>query len=222
MGTILLLYDTKENDLAKDFRELFAELGVELTMIATSPSKGKTLQGKEHTYFESSTAAIFLITPRSGSNPSPSVSAEIGWAEEKFKRHPERVVYLVENNCTPPTIIQRAYIQFVRSDMRKVLQALTEVIKELKQIGILATRGLPQTKKTPSPPAFVLPPFMQGVPAISDPPRALEGPSQAIDHTERRLTNLSDLAPALSDSSKDKSSRSLSSLADLLNVKKKD
>jgi hypothetical protein len=61
MRTILLFYDTRENDLAKDFRELFDELGVELTMIARSPSMGKTLQGKEHAYFESSTAAMFLL-----------------------------------------------------------------------------------------------------------------------------------------------------------------
>jgi hypothetical protein len=168
---------------------------------------------------------LLSITPRSGSDPSPSVSAEIGWAEEKFKRHPERVVFLVENNCTPPTIIQRAYTKFDRSDMRTILQALTEVIKELKHIGILVTRGLPQAKKTSSPtvlPAATLPPSMQGMRAISDAPKAIEGPQQAIEHTTRRMTALSDFSAGLSDSPKDKSSKRLSSLDDLLNVKKKD
>ena len=44
MGNILLLYDTNEKDLARDFKELLAELDLVAKMIPLSPDIGKTLQ----------------------------------------------------------------------------------------------------------------------------------------------------------------------------------
>ncbi len=51
MARILFLYDTKETDLAKDFRDLLAELDISLTMIPLAADEGMTLEGKEKKHF---------------------------------------------------------------------------------------------------------------------------------------------------------------------------
>lgn len=82
MGNLLLLYDTIEKDLARDFKDLLTELNMEINMIPLSPNLGKTLQSKEGHYFDSVDGAIFLITPGSERMgklfPSPSVADEMG------------------------------------------------------------------------------------------------------------------------------------------------
>lgn len=110
MNNILFLYDTKEEDLARDFKDFFNELNINIEMIPLAPNKGKTLQDKEEHYFDSADGAIFLITPRIENFPSSSVSDEMGQAKQKFKDKPEKVIYLVDKNCTVQVIDQKPYI----------------------------------------------------------------------------------------------------------------
>ena len=135
MNNILLLYDTQEEDLARDFKDFLAELDIEVSMIPLSSNKGKTIQDKEEHYFDSAEGAIFLITPRIGSSPSSSVSHEMGQATQKFKNKPEKAIYLVDKNCTVPTIDQKPYIPFDRDKPRSIVKAITSFIKDLKQAG---------------------------------------------------------------------------------------
>lgn len=152
MGSVLLLYDTIEKDLARDFKDLLTELNMEINMIPLSPNLGKTLQSKEGHYFDSVDGAIFLITPGSERMgklfPSPSVADEMGQAKQKFKNKPERVTYLVDANCNIQAIDQKSYIQFNRKDIRTVLEAITLLIKDLKQSGLFRKKKIEQ-RETP-------------------------------------------------------------------------
>jgi len=167
MAKILLLYDTKEKDLARDIEDFLRELGLEVKKIPTSPDKGRTLQEKEELYFKEKDVdgAIFLITPGSIRDdkpfPSPSVSHEMGQAQKEFSGTPERVIYLVEDGCTLPAIDQKCYTPFNKSNMRSVLEAITHLVKNLKDAGLIGKKKIePQvlpgvnieeySKKTPS------------------------------------------------------------------------
>lgn len=136
MSQILLLYDTTERDLARDFFDFIKELGIEVTMIPLAPDLGKTLHGKEAHYFNEADGAVFLITPgseRSGlALPSPSIADEMGQAKKQFERSPERVIYLVDKDCKVQSVDQRAYIPFDRKDVRSVASALTQLVRNLK------------------------------------------------------------------------------------------
>jgi hypothetical protein len=116
-------------------------------MVAVSPDRGLTLEGKEKHYFETANGAIFIITPgseRLGSlYPSPSVSHEMGQAKQKFAKKPECVVYLVDKNCNLPTIDQQSSIVFDRSDARSILSALTQLLKDLKSATLFRTAPIP-------------------------------------------------------------------------------
>jgi len=148
MNNILLLYDTQEEDLARDFKDLLAELDIEVSMIPLSSNKGKTLQEKEEHYFDFADGAIFIIT--SGSNrlgktfPSPSVCEEMGQAKRKFKDKPEKIIYLVDKKCTIPTIDQKSYIPFDRENIRSIVKAITLFIKDLKLAGWFAKKAIEQ------------------------------------------------------------------------------
>lgn len=133
MSNILLLYDTQEEDLARNYKDYLAELDIKVRMIPLSSDKGKTLQDKEEHYFDSAAGAIFLLTPRTGNAPSSSVAHEMGQAKQKFKNTPEKVIYLKDNNCTVPTIDQKPYISFDRGDIRSNIKANTSLLKNLKQ-----------------------------------------------------------------------------------------
>ncbi|MEW6600062.1 MAG: hypothetical protein AB1499_03750 [Nitrospirota bacterium] len=140
MNNILLLYDTQEEDLARDFKDFLSELEIYIKMIPLAPNKGKTLQDKEEHYFDYAAGTIFLITPRTESSPSSSVSHEMGQACQKFRYTPHKVIYLVDKNCTVPTIDQKSYIGFDRDNIRSVIKAITSLIKELKQAGWLSKK----------------------------------------------------------------------------------
>ncbi len=146
MNNILFLYDTQEEDLARDFKDFLNELNINIEMISLAPNKGKTLQDKEEHYFDSVVGAIFLITPRIGSSPSSSVSHEMGQAKQKFKNKSEKVIYLVDKNCTVPTIDQKSYIKFDRDNIRSIVKAITGFIKDLKEVGWLDIRNSEQRK----------------------------------------------------------------------------
>jgi len=155
MANLLLLCDTKEKDLARDFQEMLEELNIgKIAMIPLAPDKGLTLDNKEKHYFDSSEGAIFLITPgseRFGSFfPSPSVSHEMGQAKQKFENKPECVIYLVDESCNMPAIDQKTYIPFVRSDIRSVISAMTHLIRNLKSASLFRVEPIPtQTQVSP-------------------------------------------------------------------------
>ena len=137
MANLLLLYDTKERDLARDFKDLLEEFNIgSITMIPLCSDRGFTLEEKERHYFDTADGAIFVITPgseRLGSlYPSPSVTHEMGQAKQKFQKKPECVIYLVDELCNLPAIDQKTYIGFKRDDMRSIITTLTQLIKNLK------------------------------------------------------------------------------------------
>lgn len=144
MSKILLLYDTQEEDLSRDFEDLLAEFDIKVTMIPLSSNKGQTLQDKEEHYFDSADGAIFLITPRIEKSPSSSISHEMGQAKQKFKNMPEKVIYLVDRNCAVPTIDQKPYIQFDRNNMRSIVKAITLFIKDLKLASCFGQKKIEQ------------------------------------------------------------------------------
>lgn len=153
MSVILFLYDTTEKDLARDFVDSLKEIGVEnIKMIPSSPDLGLTLQDKEKHYLDSADGMIFLITPGSERLgqlfPSPSVSDEMGQAKQIFKREPERIMYLVDKECKIQAIDQRCYIPFDRVNIRSVLEAITLLVKNLKQSGLFMEKKT-EHKETP-------------------------------------------------------------------------
>jgi len=155
MPSLLLLYDTSEEDLAKDFKDLLIELNVgNIIMIPLAPNKELTLEEKERKNFALANGALFIITPGSERNgvsyPSPSVNVEIGKALEQFKNKPECVILLVDDKCKTPTIVQKPHIPFKRDNIRSVLSALTQLARDLKSAGIFRTAPIPiQTKPMP-------------------------------------------------------------------------
>ncbi len=61
MSKILLLYDTTEKDLIRDFKDLLDELNLSTSMIPLSPDKGLTLEAKEDYYLKNALEIIFII-----------------------------------------------------------------------------------------------------------------------------------------------------------------
>lgn len=160
---ILFLYDTKQEDLARDYKEFLAEAyAIDATLIPLSADTGGTLESKESHYFNNCDGAVFLLTPgaiRDGKHfPSPSVSHEMGQAKIYFQDRPEKVVYLVDSECATPAIDQKSYISFNRSDHRSIVKSSALLLRNLK-IGGLKTPILPAEKapepapKTPEPSA---------------------------------------------------------------------
>lgn len=142
MNNFLILYDTNEEDLAKDFEDLLEDIGIKnVKLIPLSPNKGKTLEGKEDHYFGSAYGVLFIITPRftveGKQHCSNSIAVEVGMAKTIFHNNPERIILLLEEGCEQPTVIQRAYIPFVRGDIRSIIKALTLMIKDLKAAGFI-------------------------------------------------------------------------------------
>ncbi|MBI5099664.1 MAG: hypothetical protein HZB30_10550 [Nitrospirae bacterium] len=148
MNNILLLYDTQEEDLARDFKDMLEEFDIKIKMIPLLPDAEKTLQDKEDRYFKSADGAIFLITPGSERMrkfyPSPSLSAEMAMAKAKFENSPEKVIYLVDNNCSLPAIDQKPYILFERNNIRSIVKAITLFIKDLKHAGWFGKKNIEQ------------------------------------------------------------------------------
>ena len=138
---ILLLYDTKEKDLARDFQDLLEAFDLEVVMIPRLPDLGKTLQAKEEKYFGEADGAVFLITPGSERDgvqfPSPSVADEMGQAKQRFGVTRDRVVYLVERQCRIQAVDQTSYLSFDRSNMRSVLECVAGLVRNLKASGLL-------------------------------------------------------------------------------------
>lgn len=158
MAKILLLYDTKEKDLARDVSDFLSELGCTVVMIPRAPDLGKTLQEKESHYFNETEGVVFLITHGADRGdaklPSPSVADELGQAKTLFAKEPHRIVSLVDKDCDLQAIDQRAYISFDRTDMRSILDAFTRLIVNLKAAGLvtLGTQTMgPATATAPVP-----------------------------------------------------------------------
>jgi hypothetical protein len=153
MSRVLLLYDTKERDLARDLNDLLSELKIEVTMIPAAPDMGKSLQDKESHYFNDVDGAIFLVTPgavrEETAMPSPSVADEMGQAKQKFEKTPARIIYLVDDRCVIQAVDQKAYISFRRDDTRSILDAITRLIRNLKQAGLLGPDKL-ERREAPS------------------------------------------------------------------------
>jgi hypothetical protein len=151
MAHLVLLYDTKEKDLARDFQELLQELDINIVMIPKSPDRGWTLDAKERANLEGATGAIFLITAGSTrddkSYPSPSVADEMGQAKQLFKNKPESVIYVVDRQCNIQAVDQQSYVGFDRTEMRSVLEAVTQLIRNLKAAGAYPQEIAP--RKTP-------------------------------------------------------------------------
>ena len=139
MGYFLLLYDTTERDLARDFKDLMEELGVETQMIPLAPGRGDTLQEKERRLFVKAQGAVFLVTPGATrhemSYPSPSVTDEMGMARVLFRDRPASIIYLVDESCEIQSVDQTAHIRFKRDDIRSVVSAVTQLIRELRAGG---------------------------------------------------------------------------------------
>lgn len=146
MPKLLLLYDTKENDLARDFRDLLQELSIDVDMIPLSADNGRTLAEKERDYFQSAGGALFLLTPGATRDemqyPSPSLSHEMGLAEEHFRANRERVMYLRDAECQIQTVDQRVFTSFSRKDIRSVLAAVTSLVRNLKPAGFICQNAL--------------------------------------------------------------------------------
>jgi len=144
MAGWLLLYDTKEKDLARDLRDLVREIGLDLTMISYAPDRGP-LEAKEQHYMETAEGLVFFITAgseRDGKKyPSPSVTDEMGRAKQIFKDKRSKVIYLLEKDCTIQAVDQQTYIQFDRSDIRSVLEAIAQLVRDLRAAGALSPSG---------------------------------------------------------------------------------
>src|SRR5258706_6943821 len=145
MGNWVLLYDTTEKNLARDLRDLVKEIGLELTMIPYAPDRG-TLEAKEEHYMNGAPGLLFLITAgseRDGKKyPSPSVAAEMGRAQEIFKGNRDKVNYLVEHDCNIQAIDQQTYVRFDRTNISSVLEALAQVVRNLRAAGALSKSGI--------------------------------------------------------------------------------
>jgi len=153
MEPILLCYDIKEKDLARDIKDFLYEIGVENTiMIPLEADRGLTLQDKEKKYIDSARGIIFLLTPGAARFekyfPSPSVTEEMGQAKQKFRKAPERIIYLKDVNCHIQAIDQRCYIPFERNDIRSVIECLTSLVKNLKDSGLFLKKEI-EPKETP-------------------------------------------------------------------------
>lgn len=154
---LLLLHDTAEKDLARDLREFLELFELEVVMIVDSPELDATLQNKENQLFKGVSAAVFLLTKgatRAGvAYPSPSVTHEMGQAQQLFMGAPGLVVYLLEHGCSVPAIDQKPYVQFDRSDMRSVLGALIKLVATLRASGVILAgeTALPEKATQPSP-----------------------------------------------------------------------
>ena len=139
MKKLLLLYDTKESDFAKDVKDFLGEINIPVYMIPISPDKGMSLEEKENHYYNECSGALFLLTPGSDRDgkkyPSPSVNQEIGLAKQKYDK--EKIFYLRDPECSLSAIDQKAYIPYHVNDKRKPIQALTLLLKNLKDGGFL-------------------------------------------------------------------------------------
>ncbi len=149
MAHILMLYDSKDKDLARDFKELLDELNVgPILLVAQEVDGGLTLEAKEKKCFDGAIGAIFIITPGSERlgklYPSPSVSHEMGQAKQKFTAKLESVIYLVDKTCVLPAIDQQVRIIFDRTDMRSIVAAVAQLIRDLKAASLLRTAPIPE------------------------------------------------------------------------------
>lgn len=139
MSRILELYDTDETLLANSLRDFLESLRLDVIMIPREPHNGRPLGTKAWEFFRHADGAVFLLTPgcaRKGRQyPSPSVVDELRLAEERFRRNPERVIYLKDRECNLPPVNMRSWIEFSRPHLN--LSTGTELIRELKASGLL-------------------------------------------------------------------------------------
>ena len=102
-------------------------------MILWAPSGGRTLEENQDYYFKNARVALFLFTPGSISNLSLNVVHEMGRASQPGIKG----IYLVEEGTELPAVDQKVYIPFNREKMPSVIGALTRLIMELRDAGML-------------------------------------------------------------------------------------
>lgn len=134
----LLLYDTRNLDLARDIKDFCVSLDVQVDLIPMKANSQATLGDKEMRYINNCTAAIFLVTPQDDQGAiSDSVIWELGQLRQKFSATPEKVIVLADETCRFPPVEQKPRNQFRTGDCGSVVRALTLLIEDLKTAGLV-------------------------------------------------------------------------------------
>jgi len=146
---LVVLYDTDEAELTGDVVAFLRALDLKVETVVKTSNRGKTLHVKEQDVLDKADVWVFILTPGSSRHgqegfPSQSVCDEMGRAKERFKNQPERVIYLVDSKCNPQAVDQLAYISFDRDNPRTIIQALTQLVLELRELGGLKISETPQ------------------------------------------------------------------------------
>lgn len=147
---LVLLHDTDESNFAADILSFLRGLDLSVTTVMLAPNRGRTLAQKEQAVLEGADVFVFWLTPGSTRHgqegfASPSVCDEMGRAKERFKANPERVIYLADSRWRPQAIDQIAYTTIDRTNDRSIVQGLTQLVLELRELGALKVNVVPKT-----------------------------------------------------------------------------
>ena len=147
---LVLLHDTDEMDFGGDILRFLQGLDLDVQTVMLSPNKGRTLAKKEQDVLDHADIFVFLLTPGSSRHnqegyASQSVCEEMGRAKERFKNQPERVIYLADSRWHPQAIDQIAYTTIDRQSDRSMVQGLTQLALELRELGALKINLAPKT-----------------------------------------------------------------------------
>jgi hypothetical protein len=151
---LVLLHDTDEMDFGNDVLRFLQRLDLDVGSVMLAPNRGRTLAGKEQAVLDAAVAFVFLLTPGSSRHDqegfaSQSVCEEMGRAKEHFKAQPERVIYLADSRWRAQAIDQIAYISIDRTSDRSIVQGLTQLVLELRELGALVSNTTPKTYTIP-------------------------------------------------------------------------
>ena len=73
----------------------------------------------------------------------------MGRAKEHFAAQPERVIYLADSRWRAQAIDQIAYISIDRTSDRSIVQGLTQLVLELRELGAPVSNTTPKTYTIP-------------------------------------------------------------------------
>jgi hypothetical protein len=146
---LVLLHDTDEMDFGNDVLQFLKALNLDVGSVMLAPNRGRTLAGKEQAILDGADVFVFLLTPGSSRHDqtgyaSQSVCEEMGRAKERFKTQPERVIYLADSKWRPQAIDQIAYTTIDRANDRSIVQGLTQLALELRELGALRINVAPR------------------------------------------------------------------------------